>query len=502
MTQRSAGVRSAVWLTAALLSACGGSQPAAPPAEEVAAAPAVLEQIESLHRAGRYEEGLELARAALREHPEAPLLHHALGVMLGSTGDHRAAIREFEAELARDPDHFDSLRGLATATTQLGEIEASLPYLERCLEPAPGDAEISYPLGRNLAALGRFEAAEPHLLRAAETRQGTAAEVELGKLYRQLGDDERAALAFRRALDRDPYDLAALSNLGQTLQRLGRGQEGEALLRAYERVAPQIERLRQYEQASRLPTANAANFVLLARLYRDLGRDADAIAAYERALQLVPEAPGVVAELAAVELRTGDLERAEKWVELDQVLAPETPTPLFLRALLRLRQGRPDEAAADVEASRQRGEWAAAAFLELGDAYAHAGQPAAAARAYAAALEGDPESARGHYALALARALAGRREEALASAGRAVEIDPYYGDAWMLTGILRFPSSAPAAEAAFRSALEAQIPELLRPGAVDERTAPFADLAGAGPALELYRRLAESAEPVRRAVIR
>jgi protein O-mannosyl-transferase len=64
--------------------------------------------------------------------------------------------------------------------------------------------------------------------------------------------------------------------------------------------------------------------------------------------------------------------------------------------------------------------------VNLGIAYAEAGDPAAAAAAYVRALELAPGDARAHYDLALALSALGRTDDALTRLERAVEIEPRF----------------------------------------------------------------------------
>ena len=138
----------------ALGCACSGP-PASPPAVEVSPeTAALLQQLETLRQEERHTEGIALAREHLSAQPDDAPIRYGLGVLLGASDDHRAAIREFEAALLADPEHFGSHQGLAIAWTRLGELEASLPYLEKCLSLRPGDADLTFQLGRNLSAVG------------------------------------------------------------------------------------------------------------------------------------------------------------------------------------------------------------------------------------------------------------------------------------------------------------------------------------------------------------
>lgn len=411
------------------LGGCGGPEPgrtggaespapsvaAEPPSTKVAESPppklppeavGLLGRLEALRAAHREEEGLELARAYLEGHPDTPRLHYAMGVLLGSKEDHRAAIEQFEAELAADPGHFESHRGLAAAWMRLGDPARALPPLETCLAMRPDHVETRFQLGRMLSALGRLDEAEPHLRAAAESRDDADAWAELGLLHRRRGDLESSAGAFRRALERDPRHSPSLLNLGQILVRTGRAEEGEPLLERHRQVSLLEDRLDHYERSSRLGGATAANFTALADAQLRLGKSDEALASYRRALELDPENALAALGLASLLLERGAVEEATRWSVVALMEAPDNHRTHYVLGMVRLAKGQVDDAERAFEASRQRTEWDAEAYLRVAEAYLRAGALDRAARALdgaAAAAPADPRITALRERLAAAR---------------------------------------------------------------------------------------------------
>ncbi|MEM7585508.1 MAG: tetratricopeptide repeat protein, partial [Acidobacteriota bacterium] len=169
-----------------------------------AATARLLDEVTSLHRAGRYEEGSSLLRGEISRDPERPRLHYNLGVFEASTGSYESAVEAFGEELARFPDHTDSHRALAVAFVRLGRLEDAQPHFERCILDQPGDALCRFELGKSYSTLGMFADARPNLEAAAELRDDAAGYAELALLYRRLGENERAFTAFSKALADDP----------------------------------------------------------------------------------------------------------------------------------------------------------------------------------------------------------------------------------------------------------------------------------------------------------
>ncbi len=488
-SKRRAGLCQLLWvlLLAPVVSGQEGAPPArSPSAESATTLPADVTRRQS---GKRYQEAIALARKAITVDPDAPNLHYALGSLLYAVDDYRGAIAEFEAEIERSPDHYESLRGLASAHAGLGELEAALPYLSRCLELQPGAADVAFELGRVLSDLGRLDDAEPYLRGAAESLNTPYTLVELGVFYRRRGDLDRAGEAFRRALAVDARDPAALFNYGQTLVLQGRRDEGAKILDYHARLATEIDDLERFGNANRLD-ASHANFMELARLHRRRGDHAAALEAYANAVALEPRQVSAMLGGAEVHLERGDVDRAGRWAGRAASLAPGDPRPSFLLGLVNLRRGQPRAAEIDFERSRAAGDWGAAEYRQLGETHRHLGNLEAAAAAFEQVVTLDPQDARGHRELARVRWLRGEEAPALESIARAVELDPDDGDAWMLAGVIRHAAGQDA-EAAFRAALAAQTVDLLAAGGLERILERHADLPGAEEALELYRRLYE-----------
>lgn len=345
-----------------------------PPPQLSPEAAALFGRLEALRRIHREEEGLELARAYLAEHPGTPRLHYAIGVLHGSKEDHRAAIAEFERELAADPGHFESYRGMAAAWMRLGRPAEALAHLETCLAMRPGHVESRFQVGRVLSVLARFDEAEPHLQAAAIASGDADGWAELGLLHRRRGDLEAAIADFRRALERDPGHSPSLLNLGQLLVRTGADEEGAALLERHRQISLLEDRLDHLERSSRLTGATAANFAALADAQLRLGRNEQAIASYRRALELDPEHALAALGLASLLLESGQVEEATRWSVVALMKAPDSLRTHYVLGMVRLAKGQYEEADRAFEASKERGEWDTEAHLRVAEAYLDAGE--------------------------------------------------------------------------------------------------------------------------------
>ncbi|HZU87782.1 MAG TPA: c-type cytochrome biogenesis protein CcmI [Stellaceae bacterium] len=220
----------------------------------------------------------------------------------------------------------------AVGPHSLAELQAAATRLEARVKQAPGDRDSRVMLARTLAALGRFEQAEdafhqaialaPNapelhaelgevLVLAAQGRVTPAAEAEFAKAPHdpraryyeaaaaaQRGDVAGAKRALAALLADAPADAPWRKTVEQGLRALapapqaaaatnspsGRGAAAPAPPKAADPAA-MVARL-----AARLERqpGDVAGWLMLARSYRVLGRDADALAALKRANRSVP----------------------------------------------------------------------------------------------------------------------------------------------------------------------------------------------------------------------
>jgi len=451
---------------------------------------ALLARLEQLRREHRELEALDLARRHLAARPGTPRLHYAIGVLLGSLEDHRAAIREFEIELAADPGQFESHRGIGVAATLVGEQELAVAHLRICAAMRPDDVDVSFQLGRNLSSLGRFAEAEPWLASAAERRGAADAWAELGLLHRRAGRQEAAAAAFRRALGSDPGHAPSLLNLGQIMVRSSERELGNELLARHRERARIADLVDHFERSSRLAGATAANFAALADAQLNSGDREAALTAYRRALELDGDFPPAAMGLAALLLESGEVAQASRWAVVALLAAPSEQRAHYLLGRVRLAKGQIEDAERSFADSRRRGAWNREAWLQVALAYERAG---ASGRADSALLEAARFGSSIEVELARARTLLlrGLSVPAAQTLRTALGREPDSAEGWMLLGIAANLSGEEAeAGEAWGRAVELQRADLILPGGARRIASRYSDLPGAEGALEGYLRLA------------
>jgi tetratricopeptide (TPR) repeat protein len=155
---------------------------------------------------------IEMFRKAAKAKPSEPNVHFGLGYLLWSQKQYPEAIAEFQAELAIDPNHAQSMLYIADANIQMNQYADAGPLLEKAikLDPSLGLAHLD--LGILAASEGRNdEALRQFLIAEKLTPNDVNVHWRLGRLYRAMGRKEEAkaeldkASSITRSADQELY---------------------------------------------------------------------------------------------------------------------------------------------------------------------------------------------------------------------------------------------------------------------------------------------------------
>ena len=142
----------------------------------------------------------EMFRAAVKADPRLPNAHFGLGYLLWTQKQYPEAAKEFQAELANDPQYGQAMLYLADADIQMNQIDAARPLLQRVekLDPSLALAHLDRGIvaseaGQNKEALREF------LLAEKKMPEDVNVHWRLARLYRKLGRKEEAKVEFDRA---------------------------------------------------------------------------------------------------------------------------------------------------------------------------------------------------------------------------------------------------------------------------------------------------------------
>jgi tetratricopeptide (TPR) repeat protein len=146
------------------------------------------------------EGSTKMFRAAVRANPKEPNVHFGLGYLLWTQKIYPEAAAEFQAELANDPNHVQSMLYLADAQIQLNQPEVAEPLLEKAIKLDPSLPLAHLDLGIIYSNSGQNEDALRELSVAAKLAPNDVnVHWRLGRLYRKIGKKEEAKAEFDKA---------------------------------------------------------------------------------------------------------------------------------------------------------------------------------------------------------------------------------------------------------------------------------------------------------------
>lgn len=297
-----------------------------------------------------------LARRLIRSHhPDAKWAHNLIGLIRSDEGDDTAAIEEFSAAIALDPNFAVARANLGNTLIRKKDLAGAKAQFEairrrdaRSVRAAEGFADIAAAEGdraeavrllleaaeldpqspRYFSKAGRLEieagneaAAVTLLERALELDPGhLPAFAQLGAMYVGNDDYTSAARIYRAAADYAPEDADAQASYGR-IQAILKEWEGSLAsyaravalepgnpayryehARALQALGRHEEALAALSEALRLDPEYADVYMSIGDSYRSLGRTAEAIAAYRRYLDFGGESPMRIVAQRYIEL--------------------------------------------------------------------------------------------------------------------------------------------------------------------------------------------------------
>jgi tetratricopeptide (TPR) repeat protein len=231
----------------------------------------------------RYEEGVArfergdasgavpLLEEAAQLNPKRAQVWKALGVAWAAQGEYRSATEPFLTACRLDPKLNDACYFAGRALYASDRFDAALEPLRLGLkiDPDPGRSETA--LAQACDAMGRNDEAEKYFHAAIQRKSpsAVAAQVAYGNFLIRLGRASDALEPLQSAFQSRPDDESGTA-LGRAMVELDRVKEA---------IAP-------LETAVKADPKKVAPRLLLARVYRRLGRSADAVAQEQAALKL------------------------------------------------------------------------------------------------------------------------------------------------------------------------------------------------------------------------
>jgi tetratricopeptide (TPR) repeat protein len=136
-------------------------------------------------------------RDAEKANPREPDVHFGLGYLLWRLMQYEEAAKEFQAELANNPDHGQAMAYLGDTEMKLGQPETALPVLEKAIRIDPRNELAHLDLGTLYGNAGRRDEALRELKIAEELSPNDQnVHWRLGRFYQTMGRKDEAKIEF------------------------------------------------------------------------------------------------------------------------------------------------------------------------------------------------------------------------------------------------------------------------------------------------------------------
>jgi tetratricopeptide (TPR) repeat protein len=199
----------------------------------------------------------------------------AVGKIFEASGQYEQAAGAYRKALATDNSYAPARLALIQAELNRGNREAALAEAKKAGSEMPSSPEIQLLIGEMAIRSNDAAAAIPALEKATKGLPGNAdGWALLGRAYHFLRRYDEAAEAYKKAVSLSPLNIGYATTLGLVLGQAGELDEGLAVLQ---------------KVTSSPGYKDAAGWVNLGWIYRNMNRADESIAAYKKGLELDPK---------------------------------------------------------------------------------------------------------------------------------------------------------------------------------------------------------------------
>ncbi len=370
--------------------------------------------------------------------------HYRAGIDFLTQGKLARARESFEKALKLEPEMAPAMLGLADVAIREGDMAQARTWVGNAVRTRPEDPGILLGQAKFLYQEGNYREAERVLKKALSIKPDfIPARAYLGDLYlEKLEHPEAAAAEYRKVLEQDPGHAGAHYALGIALERLGKPEEAVTQWQEAVRLSPDnplphmalgrhflagepARALEHIEKARAALPENAALWLMRARALGRLGREEEAIASMEKAVEIQPKLAPVWERLGMIWQNRGDLEKARK-AYLEAIRASKKSWAAYNNlAWMEVEAGGDlAQALRWADAARKLQPGSFAVYDTLGWVYRARKQYPRAIAALERAAELQPKSADVWYHLGVVYSEAGKAEQARRALEKAARLAP------------------------------------------------------------------------------
>jgi tetratricopeptide (TPR) repeat protein len=224
----------------------------------------LIEQAHDLETKDR-KKSISLLESARKSDPTNPMVLNFLAELYTDERSYPQAKDILQKILQRDATNVPALLRIARLSLKTGQPRDALQYAERLSKLGENNAETELLMAGAYLDLKNFNAAASHLQKSLEIDpDDDATRIDLGNLYLQLNNDQKARIQFDSVLKRNPKNVQALNGIATCLFNSKNFQQSEEYL----------------HKALLINARDPQTQMNLALLFSEQGRKAEAIEIY------------------------------------------------------------------------------------------------------------------------------------------------------------------------------------------------------------------------------
>lgn len=257
--------------------------------------PALMGLGRILLQMGKASEAMPSLKEYVRLQPNDAEGYYVSGRAFRDLGQLTDAVAMFSKAVYFHPEDYDMRYELAKALWKTGHPESARRQFEAAERIKPDEVQVHSALAQILSEIGEVEQARKEgssaeqLISSRRNLDRASLCIGMGNALLQRGDFKNAEGRFREALQLDPQNARALSNLGLVLTLLHHPQDAE----------------RELQRAIALEPKLALAYNALGLSYAEEGRISEAKTAFEHAIQIDPEYAEAKNNLGALYAKSG-----------------------------------------------------------------------------------------------------------------------------------------------------------------------------------------------------
>ncbi|MBI4237076.1 MAG: tetratricopeptide repeat protein [Deltaproteobacteria bacterium] len=307
---------------------------------------------------GRLDQAEFELKTAIQLSPDYAEAYNNLGIVYKKRNQLDLALTHFQKAAALNKDYTAPLSHIGAIYITQGRYDTAIEILTKAINRERTFAYAVYNLGLAFLMKAREEPdhkkkekwyaeAEKQLTDATQLNPKLLeAHLNLGDLYVERGDLEKAEIRFRLALEDNPNNPKIYQQLVNVLRQRGKTREANELQTRGQQVGREVQAKEHFEAGYRLAEEGEN---MAAEGKKDAARVAFQRAAqsFQAALKVKPKMPEATYALGVVQERLGNHAAARKSWEQTLALVPDHPGALFNLGTLAFHEGRTSEGLVD-----------------------------------------------------------------------------------------------------------------------------------------------------------